>query len=490
MIYYNIYVQIYKNERGRAKRLRPLYPGTDMKRMLRKFRFYFAMCSAKACAAGLKLLGRRASYLPGLVAVTLCKDFIGYLQKPETLICVTGTNGKTTTSNLLNTVFSHIGQTVTNNSYGSNVQAGVANALLLNSTFSGKHKNKVAVLEVDERSSPHIFPFMAPDYLLCNNIMRDSMKRNAHTEFISFIISSALPAGTKVILNADDLICAGLAPRCEDRTYFGVAAERPAGDPPAHVRDMVYCPKCGAPLKPEYIRFRHIGRYTCTACDLKSPEPDFCVTDINRGTHTFTVTAEDGDHTLRLINDNITNIYNLCGAVAVLRRCGVSWDEIRGALAEGELVQTRYEEVTAGKLHITRILAKGQNPVAVSGVLSYTVTCPGDKKCLLLIIDDKEDNIHNSESTCWLYDVDYSPLRDPSVDCIIFAGPRCKDQVLRAAMSGIDLSKVLTTDTVKNSAMLVDTEKYQDIYLLFENYWLDDALAEEKLLIERGEQGK
>ena len=32
--------------------------------------------------------------------------------------------------------------------------------------------------------------------------MRDSLKRNAHTEFISFIINSAVPAETKVFLNA------------------------------------------------------------------------------------------------------------------------------------------------------------------------------------------------------------------------------------------------------------------------------------------------
>ena len=83
----------------------------------------------------------------------------------------------------------------------------------------------------------------------------------------------------------------------------------------------------------------------------------------------------------------------------------------------------------------------------------------------------------------------FTPLKDPTVDCIIFAGKRCKDHVLRAAMSGVDISKIITTDEVKNCSALVDTQKYQDIYLLFENYWLDEALAEEKKLAERGESG-
>ena len=454
-----------------------------------KLRFYVAMAAAKLSAFALRLLGRNASYMPGVIALKLCKNFIKYLKKPETLICVTGTNGKTTTSNLLNSVFTFNGYKVTNNSFGSNVQAGVAAALLLNSTFTGKHKNKVAVLEVDERSSLLVYPFMAPDYLICNNIMRDSMKRNAHTEFIAHVINSAVPGSTGVFLNADDLNCARLAPQCKDRTYFGVDAERPAGEPEGQVRDVCYCPDCGAPLAPEYIRFNHIGRYCCTQCEMKSPAPDLCVTQIDRANRTFTVTDADGGHTLRLINDNIVNIYNFCGATALLRRFGFSWEQIAGAFQAGELVETRYEQVTAGRLRITRILAKGQNPVAVSGVFRYTAKCPGDKKCLLMIIDDKEDNIRNSETTCWLYDLDYSPLRDPSVDCMIFAGRRCRDHLLRAAMTGLDLSRIKTTDTVKNCSALVDTERYQDIYLLFENYWLDEALAEEKRLVERGERG-
>ena len=72
------------------------------------------------------------------------------------------------------------------------------------------------------------------------------------------------------------------------------------------------------------------------------------------------------------------------------------------------------------------------------------------------------------------------------MDHIIFAGKRSKDHLLRAAMSGVDLSKIATTDEVKDCSKLVDTQKYQDIYLLFENYWLDEALAEEKKLAERG----
>lgn len=444
------------------------------------------MAAGKLSAFGLRLLGRNASYLPGLIALAIDRSFIGGLQKPETLICVTGTNGKTTTSNFITSVLRHAGYEVTNNSFGSNVQAGVAAALLLNSTFTGKHKNRFAVIEVDERSSLKVYPYMAPDYLLCNNIMRDSLKRNAHTEFISFIINSAVPESTTVVLNADDIICANLAPQCKNKIFFGVDAEIPEKTEGMKARDIVYCPRCGGRLEADYLRYNHIGRWHCTACDFASPARDFTVTAIDRENETFTVENAGHTQTYRLVNDNIVNIFNFCGAIALLRKLNVSEETIAGALADTELVKTRFDVTEAGSLRLTRILAKGQNPVAVSRVFAYTAKCPGDKKCLLMIIDDKEDNEHNSESTCWLYDLDYSPLKDPTIDRLIFAGKRCRDHVLRCVMNGIDPAKITVTDEVKNCSDLVDLDKYTDVYLLFENYWLDEALAEEKRLLERG----
>jgi UDP-N-acetylmuramoylalanine-D-glutamate ligase len=192
-----------------------------------KLRFYAAMLMAKTMYLGLKLLGRNASYLPGKVAVKLCKDFLAHLQMPKTVVCVTGTNGKTTVSNMLTKILRECGYDVTNNALGSNVQAGVATALLENADLLGRTKKEIAVLEVDERSSLLVYPYIKPDYILCNNIMRDSVKRNAHTDFISFIINKGIPADTKLVLNADDTICAHLGLDNPDRTYFGISAQVP-----------------------------------------------------------------------------------------------------------------------------------------------------------------------------------------------------------------------------------------------------------------------
>ena len=157
-----------------------------------KIRFLAALLAAKTCGLGLRLLGRNASYLPGKVAIKLCPDFLGHIGRPETIIAVTGTNGKTTVSNMVADILTASGYDVINNGLGSNINAGVASTLIDNSTITGRAKKQLAVLEVDERSSLKIYPYLEPDYIVCTNIMRDSVTRNANTDFITYIISSAV----------------------------------------------------------------------------------------------------------------------------------------------------------------------------------------------------------------------------------------------------------------------------------------------------------
>lgn len=458
--------------------------------MSNKFTFFIAMAAAKTARFGLRMLGRQASCTPGIIALKLCPDFLGHIKMPGKVVCVTGTNGKTTTSNLIASVLRDAGYTVTNNSYGSNIQAGIAATLVAESTLSGKPKNQLAVLEVDERSSLLVYKYITPDILLCNNIMRDSLKRNAHTEFISFIINKALPKETHVVLNADDIICAALAPENKERTYFGIDAERPQNASNAFNRDITYCPQCGAPLEAEYIRYNHIGRLHCTECDLRSPDRDFTVTEIDRENNTFTVSHDGKDEVFKLVNDNLVNIYNCCGAVAVLNLMGLTYEQIRDSFENQKIVRSRFDRFTAGKLNVTMQLAKGQNPVACARAFSYVVSYPGSNKSLLIMTDDKSDNTNNSESTCWLYDCDYSALLDPSVDEIVFAGKRCRDQLLRALLAGVDGKKIKITDNAAEGADFLDTDEHTDIYVLYDPYLLAEAETVKQSLIAKGGETK
>lgn len=452
---------------------------------MKRIRFYIAMAAAKFLLTALKILGRNATYLPGLIALKIDKDFLGGLTQPETVIAVTGTNGKTTVSNLLNSMLRKNGYDVTNNSLGSNVQAGVATALLEDSTFSGKAKRKIAVLEVDERSSLRIYPYIKPDYLICNNIMRDSLARNAHTEFISYIINSALPSSTTVILNADDLICATLAPNNDQRVYFGLdISTKQDEESPLHLRDIVYCPKCGGLLTADMIRYNHIGRQHCDSCGFRSPEPDFVITALNEETNTFTLQHNAQEYEFTLINDNIVNLYNFCGVIALLSTIGLSFEQIAAGFSQAEIVKTRYDKISSGCLSVTMQLSKGQNPTACARCFSYVANNPGSNKAIIFVGDDFED----SESPCWIYDSNYDYLKDDSINQIIFTGPRSKDQLLRAQLSGVSADKIRISPSSVDGAKLLDTDLSKDIYVLYGPYMVKQANIVKKELLQLGKE--
>ena len=158
------------------------------------FKFYIAFYTAKFIMFGIKLLKGlkivkcKASFFPGKVALKIDKDFLTKVSKPKEIIAVTGTNGKTTVCNLLIGALESSGKKVLDNRLGANINSGVASAFIAGSTLTNKTKYDVAVLEVDERSSIKVYSYITPTYLVCTNLFRDSIKRNAHPEFIFNII--------------------------------------------------------------------------------------------------------------------------------------------------------------------------------------------------------------------------------------------------------------------------------------------------------------
>ena len=249
--------------------------------MRKSLRFYIALWGSKAGNVLLKILKRNASYFPGKFAVSVCPDFIGMIDKPETIIAVTGTNGKTTVSNMIEDVLKANNYDIIDNSLGSNVNSGVATTLIKGANLLGKTKKKIAVLEIDERSANKVYPYLTPTYLICTNLFRDSMIRNAHSEFIAGILNKYIPKETKLILNGDDLISCHLA-EGNKRVYFGIdRLDTDTDECQNIVRDIVVCPKCNTKLKYDYVRYNHIGRAHCPKCDYGSPEIDYEVTNLD-----------------------------------------------------------------------------------------------------------------------------------------------------------------------------------------------------------------
>ena len=109
----------------------------------------------------------------------------------------------------------------------------------------------------------------------------------------------------------------------------------------------------------------------------------------------------------------------------------------------------------------------------------------GNAKTVILMIDDIHDNTNNTENICWMYDCDYSPFTDPSVSQIVIGGPRCRDHVLRAMLDGVDISKIVTTDTVFETVGLADVKNCDSVFILYDLYIVNDAKKVKKMITEK-----
>lgn len=410
--------------------------------MKKGFKFYIALWGAKVGTILLKLLRRNATFFPGKFALKVCPDFIKKIDKPKTIIAVTGTNGKTTVCNMIEDVLKDNNYDFIDNKYGSNIDAGIITTLINGSNIMGKSKKDLAVLEVDERSSPKIYPYLTPTYLVCNNLFRDSMMRNAHTEYISSLLTKYIPKDTILILNGDDLIASNLAPE-NKRIYFGIDKLDTDGETCENIaKDIVVCPKCNTKLEYDYVRYNHIGRAHCPKCDFKSPKIDYLVTNLDLNNKKMILQNEEKEEEYDLISDNIINIYNILTTIVVLKQMGLSSNQINESLKKQKIVDTRYSEEVVDNIKIITHLSKGMNPIACSRVFDYVRKYKGNK-VVILLLDDLHEAVNGSENIAWQYDTDYEFLNDESIKQIIIAGARYLDGYVRLLIAGVDKEKIV-----------------------------------------------
>lgn len=438
------------------------------------FRFYIALWVAKCTSFILKVLKRNATYMPGKIALTICPNFLGMLEKPKTIVGVTGTNGKTTVCNMINDILTANKFDFINNKYGSNIDGGIATTLIQGSNGLGKAKKDLAVLEIDERSANKIYPYITPTYLVCTNLFRDSLMRNAHTEFISDILNKYIPKETIMIENADDLICSHIAEQ-NKKIYFSIAKLPTDLDHCENItRDIRVCPKCNSKIEYEYVRYHHIGKAHCTKCDFKTPDADYVLTDLDLENKKMTVKSKGKEETYDLISDNIINIYNMLAVTIVLKQLGLTHDQINSSFKGLKIVETRYSKEEYKNYEIVTQLAKGMNPIACSLAFRYTKQQPGNK-AVIIILDDLHEEAKGSEDTAWQYDTDYEFLNDESIKQVIIAGPRYMDSYIRCLIANIKPEVLVHKKDLIEATSELKLDGIDKIFILHDLYSIEET---------------
>ena len=458
-------------------------------------RFYLAMAASKVAVSALKLANRNAGQLPGAIADKLDPQFLTHIEKPQRVIFVSGTNGKTTTNNLLCDLLRDNGVEMVDNRAGGNIRNGVESTLIKNAALGGRQKCETAVMELDELSFRTVLPCVQPEIILVTNLYRDSFSRNANPDFIFSVMDANISPKTKMILNADDMISCRLGTKAENRVYYSIGRlADDATEPQGIVCDLTACPECGGKLEYDYCHLRHLGRAHCGNCGFSNPAPDYELTALDHEAHTFTVCehCHEGEpsYTYRYGNYSITNLYNLFSTTVVAREIGVAAEAIAASLEKGiNVTALRYSEETLCGKRLVAVAAKGENSTATSVALDTVRKEPGPKSVVVMLADaHKAENPKETEYIGWYYQTDFEYLNDPDIKQVVIQGATNLDLLPRLRMAGIDDKKLLMVETPEQAGEAVEFDSVDSVFWAFDIFNGEDVEASRKIVRRRIEE--
>jgi UDP-N-acetylmuramyl tripeptide synthase len=185
--------------------------------------------------------------------------------------------------------------------------------------------------------------------------------------------------------------------------------------------DSWVCPECGSAIE------RAGDDWRCTGCPLRRPQPHWVVEDEG-------VQDPDGRrHPVKLQLPGRVNLGNAATALAVAAEFGVRAAEAVPRLAGVQSVAGRYAQVDRDGRTVRLLLAK--NPASWLEAFDMAEDAP-----TLLSVNARDPD---GLDTSWLYDVDFSPLRDRPV---LITGDRAYDLAVRLEVNDVPFRHVSTFD--------------------------------------------
>ena len=421
-------------------------------------------CAIVLCKI-LRLIGKlvgKGSSLPGQYALKLCPDVLGRLKLPPYVVAVTGSNGKTSTVEMIAAVLRQAGKDVVYNAEGSNQIEGVTTLILTHCSLGGKMRGDVLLLESDERYAKFSFKWFHPTHFVITNLYRDQLTRNGHPEWVFDAIRPAIHPDTTLVLNADDPLVSCFARNHEKVKWFGLEAWSGATREHRGVYDDgARCPICRGKMTYSLYHYNHIGHYQCTVCGHHRHTPDFAVTDLDLAAGRLVL---DGETEIPLSFRSIYNVYNILAAWSLCRLAGVDKDTIAQVLGNYVLKNGRMVTFTLGRHQGTLLTSKHENSVAYDTNLRYIHDT--DKPCSVLVIVDAISRKYFTGETSWLWDIDFDQLAVPHVKRVVLCGKYVNDLALRFDFSAVDQEKITACSDIGEAVALLEQEGDEDLYVV------------------------
>ena len=390
-----------------------------------------------------RLLHRGGTAMPGRIALRIYPSLLAVLSKSVKVVAVTGTNGKTTSSRIIEEAFSEQKLSYFANRSGANLLSGITTEFVMNSTLWGKAKKEYAIIECDEAAAVRVFPQLQPKVIVVTNLFRDQLDRYGEvTHTLSNIRTavSTVPEAT-LCLNADCSLTASLANDLPNSVvYFGIEKDAvPSAEKPL-ISDATHCIRCKTEYIYHYITFGHLGGFECPKCGYHREKADYSVIKVLRQG------ADGSSIQMSLRGQNIKaevnlpalyNVYNAAGSIAAIMEMGFSADTAVNAVENFQCGFGRMEKFNLGGG--TRLML-AKNPAGCNQVLEFLKEVKNPFVLVLCLNDRSADGTDIS----WIWDVDYEALPSFSDNLkeIIVSGDRAADMLLRIKYTGFPLEKI------------------------------------------------
>ena len=430
--------------------------------------FKAALIYGKLINAAIKVIdSSRGSNKAGEMALAKCPDMIKHFKgiDPSKVIFITGTNGKSTTTNLINHIFTKSGYKVVCNLEGANLLPGICTALIKASDLSGNIKADYFVFETDERYLHKIRENLECGNLLVTNIMKDQVQRNGDPDFIYRKIEKVTTDfKMDLFLNADEPRSRSLEGNGAKVIKYG-AAQHSKSFAKDEAFPTMPCPKCRHKIRFKYYNNDMVGGFECVNCGFGNDEPAEYISDnVDLEAKTFTVNGVS----FNMPYDPPFMLYNYSSAVAVAKELGgISEKKAAEAFADFKNIAGRIESIEYKGKSIKYMRSKQEAPETLQNFIDVIAADPAEKAVVIGFgtVDDITPYYINS---FYGYDCDFSALADAGVrKFLCVTDTICYDSANCLIYGGVDpgLIEIIPTDDSAEIAKAIASLDCENVYL-------------------------
>lgn len=396
--------------------------------------------------AASRLRGSGGSAFPGLVMEKVDPHFMAraLAPLPYGVVLVSGTNGKTTTTRMVVELLRGQGLKVFTNPTGSNFTRGVVAALLGAMPLNGRLDADVAVLELDEAHATHFVRTVKPRAALLLNVMRDQLDRFGEIDYTASLLHKVARATTgTVVLNADDPRLAAPSFRADlraDVRGFAVSPQlRSVFLSDDELHDSLDGCTLGQPKKDAEAKADPKAEPTTeTESATEAPLEIVATLEEMSGRHAV-IDLAGHRHEVDFAIPGAHNILNATAAMGLVKELlgertneaalAASAAKVTAAFGRGELLSIDGQEVELGLV---------KNPAGFRMSLLSAAAVRSQQPPLIMIAIN--DQYADGRDMSWLWDVDFTPLKQAGVS--IVTGVRATDMALRLSYDDVAVGKV------------------------------------------------